>query len=131
MKLCSAAFAAVAMVAVGVNAGDATVVKANAAKEDGSFWDRYLQDVGSLTPAPTPGCDLTINFNCTDCETGDSCEDIPSEENLICTCPDCVRELIFTYTGAGCSGNEAMCTDNVPAPHPECARITICDNADP
>jgi hypothetical protein len=184
MKFCAAVLStvAVALTFSGV-CGDAKVAQANAAKEDGSFWDRYLQDVDSFTPppvpeptpppvpeptpppvpeptpppvpeptpppvpeptpppvpeptppptsfptsSPTPGCDLTIDFNCTDSATGTSCEEIPSEEQLICSCPDCVRELVFTYTGAGCNGNEVLCTDFFPAPHPETARITICD----
>ncbi|KAL3924028.1 MAG: hypothetical protein SGILL_001292 [Bacillariaceae sp.] len=130
MKTSVYAAFAVALAAAGVSAGGETVAKHNVAKEDGTFWDRYLQDVSSFTPSPTPGCDLIVNFNCTDCETGDACEAIPPEEDLICSCPECVRELVFTYTGAGCNGNEAECEDFVPAPHSECARVTMCDADD-
>jgi hypothetical protein len=152
MKLCAAVLStfAAALTLSGVSGGVANVAQGDTAKEDGSFWDRYLQDADSFTPppneppvvpptpppaapptlSPTAGCDLTLTFACTESETGNPCETIPSEDQLICSCPDCVRELVFTYTGSGCNGNEASCTDIVPAPHPESARVTICDSSD-
>eukprot|EP00539_Tryblionella_compressa_P000645 CAMPEP_0178741446 /NCGR_PEP_ID=MMETSP0744-20121128/5143_1 /TAXON_ID=913974 /ORGANISM="Nitzschia punctata, Strain CCMP561" /LENGTH=947 /DNA_ID=CAMNT_0020394317 /DNA_START=119 /DNA_END=2962 /DNA_ORIENTATION=- len=111
---------------------------ADLAKEDGNFWNRYLQQSMSMTPpptpaptpAPTPGCDVSLTLNCTTVDSGIPCTEIPDIEESVCTCPDCVRELVFTYTGEGCSGSEMECTDFVDAPHPESATITITDEAD-
>jgi hypothetical protein len=110
----------------GVQANDADV-----AKEDGSFWNRYLQDVDSLPTQPPVGtCDLTLDFTCTHVPTGVACVDIPDEDQIKCFCPDCVNEVIFTYTGEGCTGNEMECTDFVAAPHPSPALVTICAGTD-
>jgi hypothetical protein len=127
MKFASSLTLFAAAAVASVHADDSDV-----AKEDGTFWNRYLQDVDSFpTPAPTTGtCDVTFEFDCTHVPTGIPCVDIPNEDQPKCTCPECVREVIFTYTGTGCTGNELECTDFVDAPHPSPARVTICAGED-
>lgn len=55
-------------------------------------------------------------MNCTTVEGGGfmggvPCTDIPGEEQFECTCPDCVRELVLTYTGTSCVADEVeTCT---------------------
>ncbi len=74
-------------------------------------------------------------MNCT--TTGDDgpiipCTDIPSEESFVCVCPECVRELQFTYSGSACESDFASsgkCTDTVPTP--EIADILCTDAAQP
>jgi hypothetical protein len=71
------------------------------------------------SPAPSPApsavptgvCAVELEMNCTTVDLGIPCTEIPSEDQFVCTCPECVRELRFVYTGAACSGNEAECTD--------------------
>jgi len=112
-------------------------------KEDGAFWNRYLEDVVSIppTPPPTPPptapptqpptapptlpptlpptppkeCMIDLEFNCTTkpgggMEGGVDCEEIPPESQLQCSCPECVRELTFQYTGASCAETADGCT---------------------
>jgi hypothetical protein len=71
---------------------------------------------------------MEMEFSCMNLYTGKDCTGIPAEEQLICTCLDCVRELIFTYTGEACSPgvtNEITCTDY--SENPLTAAITISD----
>ena len=57
-----------------------------------------------------------MELNCTTADgggfpSGVPCSDIPGEDQLDCTCPDCVRELIFVYTGVMCTAEEVgSCT---------------------
>jgi len=60
------------------------------------------------------------------------CQDIPDIKNPVCTCPECVRELQFEYTGITCAQNQvdsAKCTQNSPNPFDAGYRIT--DALDP
>jgi len=61
-------------------------------------------------------------MNCT--TTGEGvpsipCTEIPPETELVCSCPECVRELLFTYNGSPCEPNLAAngrCVDSLAAP---------------
>ena len=60
------------------------------------------------------------------------CEDIPDIKSPVCTCPECVRELQFVYTGKPCPQNQVdsgKCTQNGPNPFEAGYRIT--DALDP
>ncbi len=87
--------------------------------ENDAFWASYLQSLDSFpttapTAAPTNDCEVDLILNCTfvSPETGavTPCEELDAIENIHCTCPECARELLFTYTGNGCDGLE-RCTD--------------------
>jgi hypothetical protein len=70
-------------------------------------------------------CIVEVELNCTAVFQGTpiECEEIPAEENFVCTCPDCVRELLFVYTGAPCNGLPT-CTDTATNPFTAGIRIT-------
>ena len=62
-------------------------------------------------------------MNCT--TTGDNgqppipCVEIPQVPDLVCSCPECVRELQFTYNGSPCEDSLAAagkCLDTEPVP---------------
>lgn len=55
------------------------------------------------------------------------CEEIPEEEQPVCTCPECVRALSFIYTGKACAPaliSNGRCTDSGPNPFIAGYRIT-------
>jgi len=61
-----------------------------------------------------------------------ACEDIPDIDDPICTCPECVQEMQFMYTGALCELNQVLsgkCTQNSPNAYEAGYRIT--DALDP
>jgi hypothetical protein len=67
--------------------------------------------------APTIGdCIIEFTMNCTTSPDGGflggvPCTDIPGEEQPVCTCPECVREMVFVYTGELCVPDEVeTCT---------------------
>ena len=94
------------------------------------------------TPVPTPPptlsptgvCVVDADLKCT--AVMDSveiaCEDIPQEDKLVCECAECVREVVFKYTGLGCSSGFASsgkCADEGPNPFIAGYRITDCEDA--
>jgi len=55
------------------------------------------------------------------------CEDIVTEDQPVCSCPDCVRTLKFIYTGQACPPNQVAtdkCADVGPNPFVAGYRIT-------
>jgi hypothetical protein len=61
----------------------------------------------------------TASGNATGEFTEIPCEEIVPESQLVCTCPECVRELQFTYNGSPCEADLAAtgkCIDTVAAP---------------
>lgn len=61
-----------------------------------------------------------------------TCEEIVEEDQKICECADCVREVKFKYTGKTCSDDlkaSGSCTDVSPLPFTAGYRITDCDDA--
>ena len=94
------------------------------------------------TPGPTPGptlsptgeCMIDSSLNCTAIMNNEEvdCEAIPSEDQSVCECEDCVREVKFKYTGLACSPGFAAsgkCTDE-GSPNPFVAgyRVTSCED---
>jgi len=60
-----------------------------------------------------------------------ACEDIPQEDKPVCECAECVREVVFKYTGLGCSSEFASsgkCSDRGPNPFIAGYRITDCED---
>jgi len=60
-----------------------------------------------------------------------ACEDIPQEDKPVCSCPDCVRDVRFVYTGLACSpafSASGKCADEGPNPFIAGYRITSCDD---
>ena len=60
-----------------------------------------------------------------------NCEDIVPEQQSACQCPECVRTLVFTYTGKNCPVNQAgsgQCVDSSPNPFIAGYRITNADD---
>lgn len=111
------------------------------------FWRNYIQMVNSFTPPPTPPptpqptppptpsptgvCKIDSGLNCTAIMNGGeiACEDISPEDQLICECEDCVREVKFKYTGLSCSPGfsaSGKCSDEGPNPFIAGYRITDC-----
>lgn len=65
----------------------------------------------SPTPPPTGVCSIDLEMTCATAANPDiPCTSLEAEEDIVCTCPNCVTEMIFTYTGAACNGREG-CTD--------------------
>ena len=58
-------------------------------------------------------------------EGGVDCEEIPPESQLQCSCPECVRELSFQYTGASCAETAVGCTQF--GTNPTTALVVISD----
>ncbi len=57
------------------------------------------------------------------------CESIPPEDQPICECENCVREVKFKYTGLACSPEfsaSGKCSDQGPNPFVAGYRITSC-----
>ena len=113
------------------------------AEEDSLYWPRLLdEDLDSLptpnptpspTPAPTPRpteqCDIELDLTCTYGSNMAECNTLTGEEDLVCSCSQCVRELRFKYTANGCDGLEG-CVDLNNGP-PDVARIVIVDSSNP
>lgn len=73
-------------------------------------------------------------MNCTTTGVGGfpviPCEEIPSETELVCDCPECVRELQFTYNGSPCEppfAASGRCVDFTPTPF---VADILCTSAD-
>jgi hypothetical protein len=101
------------------------------AVEDEKYWDVFFQAIDSLpgsvptktttsaptprqvTPTPTlsplPGtnaptrrCQIDLELTCM-VGDGSSCKEIKSEDQFLCSCSECPREIIFLYTGSSCN----------------------------
>jgi hypothetical protein len=85
------------------------------------------------TLAPTGECSIDSCVNCTTIMNNEeiACEDIPQEDKPVCSCPDCVRDVRFVYTGLACSpafSASGKCADEGPNPFIAGYRITSCDD---
>lgn len=83
----------------------------------------------SPSEPPTGDCSIDTCLNCTTVMDGIEigCEAIVTEEQPVCTCPECVRNLQFVYTGKSCPPNQlatGKCSDSGPNPFVAGYRIT-------
>jgi hypothetical protein len=117
--------------------------------EDEAFWPRMLgESMDSLTspptpnpsPAPSPGpspapspppsgmmCTVDLEMTCQTEDDDTKCTELEGEEQLECTCAECVRELRFTYTANLCDQDFEGCVDQ---PGPDDSSILVIANAE-
>lgn len=128
------------------------------------FWRNYVESVDSFTPNPTPPptprptppptppptprptppptpeptglCMIDSCLNCTAIMNSEEigCEAIPAEDQPVCECENCVREVKFKYTGFACSPDfsaSGRCSDLGPNPFVAGYRITGCEGSTP
>jgi len=86
------------------------------------------------TLAPTGSCSIDSGLNCTAIMDGEqiTCEEITPEDEPVCECEDCVREVKFKYTGLPCSSGfsaSGKCADDSPNPFVAGYRITDCEDS--
>ena len=83
------------------------------------------------SPAPTGPCDIDLKFECVGQPgsgfEGVPCTEIPGEQQLTCTCPFCVREVQFQYTGDRCDPTVPAQCEDTPGPS-NLANIIECIN---
>jgi hypothetical protein len=83
--------------------------------EDEFFWTRMIEEtLGSLTSPPAPAsqnCGIDLSMVCQSETSNVACTDLKGEEQIQCTCSDCVRELLFRYTGNPCNEGFESCID--------------------
>jgi len=77
---------------------------------------------------------IESGLNCTAVMNGAqiACEDILPEDQPLCECEDCVREVQFTYTGLSCSPEfsaAGRCVDEGPNPFIAGYRVTGCEGS--
>jgi hypothetical protein len=88
--------------------------------EDNEWFERFVQEVSSIDPTPPPTapptglCEANVVVDCTytvdENGTPLPCKELPPVDNPYCTCAECVREVVFVYTGKPCNGLEG-CAD--------------------
>lgn len=63
-----------------------------------------------VTSEPTHRCQVDLDLRCLYGAAGSSCADISPKTQLMCSCSNCVTELMFTFTGKACGGYDG-CQD--------------------
>ena len=85
-----------------------------------------------FSPPPTGQCKIKTGLLCTAFMNNEEidCGDIPGETEQVCSCPDCVTELQFQYTGLACSsGKSGKCVDEGPNPFIAGYTVTDCEDS--
>ena len=73
-------------------------------------------------------CAVALNLRCLANDLITECENIAPEENLVCECTDCTRELVFMFTANACDEVDVLsgqCADIAAVTSPARVLVTV------